>query len=234
MRPFAELAQSRAPTLDRLALAIAAEFREVDERAALARLAELADELVAGGAPVEEGDALAALLGGRYGFAGNEASYDHPDNSMLNLVLERGAGLPILLSVVYEEVARRRWDPAPRRRSAGTLRGRPFRRGPPARLRPVRRRRADRPRQAARPRWCVAAAGDGTADPEQPCLVVLQGELMKGDPRRRVTARAAARGRHVRGARDGVALLQGAPQLACARARPDHGRGRVPRLPRRR
>jgi hypothetical protein len=111
MRPFAELAQSSAPTLDRLALAIAAEFREVDERAALARLAELADELVAGGTPVEQGDALAALLGGRYGFAGDEASYDHPDNSMLDLVLERGAGLPILLSVVYEEVARRRGIP---------------------------------------------------------------------------------------------------------------------------
>ena len=73
--------------------------------------AELADELVPGETPVEEGDALAALLGGRYGFAGNEASYDHPDNSMLDLVLERGAGLPILLSVVYEEVARRRGIP---------------------------------------------------------------------------------------------------------------------------
>jgi hypothetical protein len=111
MRPFAELAQSSASTLDRLALAIAAEFRDVDEPAALARLAELADELVPGETPVEEGDALAALLGGRYRFAGNEASYDHPDNSMLDLVLERGAGLPILLSVVYEEVARRRGIP---------------------------------------------------------------------------------------------------------------------------
>jgi regulator of sirC expression with transglutaminase-like and TPR domain len=111
MRPFAELAQNSASTLDRLALAIAAEFRDVDEPAALARLAELADEFVPGETPVEEGDALAALLGGRYGFAGNEASYDHPDNSMLDLVLERGAGLPILLSVVYEEVARRRGIP---------------------------------------------------------------------------------------------------------------------------
>jgi regulator of sirC expression with transglutaminase-like and TPR domain len=33
--------------------------------------------------------------------------YDHPDNSMLDLVLERGRGLPIALSVVYVETARR-------------------------------------------------------------------------------------------------------------------------------
>ena len=104
---FRELAQSHAPTLDRLALAIAAEFREVDEKRALGRLDELADELVAGSAPVEQADALAALIGGRYGFVGDEDHYDHPDNSMLDLVLERGVGLPILLSVVYEEVARR-------------------------------------------------------------------------------------------------------------------------------
>jgi regulator of sirC expression with transglutaminase-like and TPR domain len=33
--------------------------------------------------------------------------YDNPDNSMLDLVLARRRGLPILLSVVYVEVARR-------------------------------------------------------------------------------------------------------------------------------
>jgi regulator of sirC expression with transglutaminase-like and TPR domain len=108
---FRELAQSPAPTLDRLALAIAAEFREVDVKRALSRLDELADELVTAGSPTEEGDAIAALIGGRYGFVGNDADYDDPDNSMLDLVLERGLGLPILLSVVYEEVARRRGIP---------------------------------------------------------------------------------------------------------------------------
>ena len=108
---FSELAQSHTPTLDRLALAIAAEFRDVDEERALGRLDELADELESGLSPREEADALAALIGGRYGFTGNEAYYDHPDNSMLDLVLERGLGLPILLSVVYEEVARRRGIP---------------------------------------------------------------------------------------------------------------------------
>jgi regulator of sirC expression with transglutaminase-like and TPR domain len=108
---FRELARSHAPTLDRLALAIAAEFRDVDVKRALSRLDELADELVVGASPVEQGDAIAALIGGRYGFVGDEESYDHPDNSMLDLVLERGIGLPILLSVVYEEVARRRGIP---------------------------------------------------------------------------------------------------------------------------
>lgn len=108
---FAELARSHAPQLDRLALAVAAEFREVDEAAVLAELDALAAELVAGGSPVEQGDALAALLGGRHGFVGGRAEYDDPRNSMLDLVLARRTGLPILLSVVYEEVARRRGIP---------------------------------------------------------------------------------------------------------------------------
>jgi len=107
---FEELAASHEPTLDRLALAVAAEFREVDEAAALDRLDMLAAELTPGPAPVEQGDAIAALLG-RHGFVGNEAHYDHPDNSMLDLVLERRTGLPILLSTVYVEVARRNGIP---------------------------------------------------------------------------------------------------------------------------
>ncbi len=47
------------------------------------------------------------MLGERHGFAGNRDEYDHPDNSMLDLVLERGRGLPIVLSILYVEVARR-------------------------------------------------------------------------------------------------------------------------------
>jgi regulator of sirC expression with transglutaminase-like and TPR domain len=41
------------------------------------------------------------------GFAGNEREYDDPRNSYLNEVLERRTGLPITLSIVYVEVARR-------------------------------------------------------------------------------------------------------------------------------
>ena len=47
------------------------------------------------------------MLGEHHGFAGAEDEYDHPDHSMLDLVLQRRRGLPIALSVVYVETARR-------------------------------------------------------------------------------------------------------------------------------
>lgn len=53
---------------------------------------------------------LGALRGGlveREGFHGNVEDYYDPENSFLNTVLERRTGLPILLSIVYIEVARR-------------------------------------------------------------------------------------------------------------------------------
>jgi regulator of sirC expression with transglutaminase-like and TPR domain len=104
--PFAQLAARDAPPLDELALALAAEFRAVDPQAALGRLDELGEELrlAAGANPLE---ALVDVLWRRHGFAGHQEQYDDPGNSMLDIVLERRAGLPILLSVVYVEVARR-------------------------------------------------------------------------------------------------------------------------------
>ena len=44
-------------------------------------------------------------------FAGNEEEYDDPRNSYLNDVLDRRIGIPITLSLVYQEVARRRGLP---------------------------------------------------------------------------------------------------------------------------
>ena len=109
MRAFADAAARRDATLDELALAMAAEFRAVDTAWALAELdrlgVELAHELP--GSPEEEVEACRRVLGERHAFTGNRDEYDHPDNSMLDLVLERRTGLPILLSVVYCEVARR-------------------------------------------------------------------------------------------------------------------------------
>jgi regulator of sirC expression with transglutaminase-like and TPR domain len=104
--PFAEVARRPQPPLDELALALAAEFREVDAETALARLDALGEEVrgVAAGDPL---DALVDVLGHRHGFAGDAEHYDDPANSMLDIVLERRSGLPILLSVVYLEVARR-------------------------------------------------------------------------------------------------------------------------------
>ena len=109
MPTFADLATEPAAGLDELALALAAEFRDVDEDGALARLDELATEVAEAAAARggDELDALGEVLGGRHGFAGTAGEYDHPDNSMLDLVLERGRGLPIALSVVYVETARR-------------------------------------------------------------------------------------------------------------------------------
>jgi regulator of sirC expression with transglutaminase-like and TPR domain len=42
-----------------------------------------------------------------HGFEGDREHYDDPQNSMLDVVLDRRRGLPILLSVVYIEAARR-------------------------------------------------------------------------------------------------------------------------------
>jgi regulator of sirC expression with transglutaminase-like and TPR domain len=112
MRPFLDLAAADDPPLDELALSIAAEFRSVDAGAVLGRLDALGVELTealreCSPAPWVQASALADLLGGQYGFRGDRQEYDRPENSMLDAVLERRRGLPILLSVVYAEVARR-------------------------------------------------------------------------------------------------------------------------------
>jgi len=44
---------------------------------------------------------------GELGFCGNEADYYNPSNSCLDAVLDRRRGIPITLSVIYIEVARR-------------------------------------------------------------------------------------------------------------------------------
>lgn len=51
--------------------------------------------------------ALRDVLAGREGFHGNQEDYYEPRNSFLPDVLDRRTGLPIALSVVYIEVARR-------------------------------------------------------------------------------------------------------------------------------
>ncbi len=108
MPPFALLAADPAAQLDALALALAAELRSVQAAAVLARLDDLAAEVrEVADATGGELAALSFVLGERHGFAGAEEEYDHPDHSMLDLVVERRRGLPIALSVVYVETARR-------------------------------------------------------------------------------------------------------------------------------
>ena len=110
MQPFADIARLDSPHLDRLALAISAELRPTDCDYALAELDRLAELVVReglGGEPHEQLAVLADVLGRREGLLGDTDDYDHPDNSMLDLVLSRRRGLPILLSVVWVEVGRR-------------------------------------------------------------------------------------------------------------------------------
>jgi len=106
---FAALAAQPEPPLDLLALALAAEFREVDADRALARLDALGAQLATrrGETPEAQARACAELLGDVHGYAGDAERYDDPRNSMLDLVLTRKRGLPILLCVLYSEVARR-------------------------------------------------------------------------------------------------------------------------------
>jgi regulator of sirC expression with transglutaminase-like and TPR domain len=109
---FEQLAAEPEPRLDMLALALAAEFQEVDAAGAIAALDALGDELShevgrTDGSAADLARACRQLLGVKHGFAGDRDNYDKPDNSMLDVVLLRRRGLPILLSVLYVEVGRR-------------------------------------------------------------------------------------------------------------------------------
>jgi regulator of sirC expression with transglutaminase-like and TPR domain len=109
---FADLAAAPDATIDRLALAMAAEFREVDGATAIASLDTLGADLSAAaqrttGSPEQETAVCTEVLGAVHGFEGDREHYDDPRNSMLDVVLARRRGLPILLSVVYIEAGRR-------------------------------------------------------------------------------------------------------------------------------
>jgi regulator of sirC expression with transglutaminase-like and TPR domain len=58
-------------------------------------------------------EAMRRVLVGGYKLRGNEEDYYDPENSYLNRVLDRGVGIPITLSIVWLEVARRlKWPVA--------------------------------------------------------------------------------------------------------------------------
>jgi regulator of sirC expression with transglutaminase-like and TPR domain len=110
VQSFADIARLDSPHLDQFALAISAELRPTDCDFALAELDRLAGLVVReglGGEPHEQLAVLEQVLGRREGLVGDVEDYDHPDNSMLDLVLRRRRGLPILLGVVWVEVGRR-------------------------------------------------------------------------------------------------------------------------------
>jgi regulator of sirC expression with transglutaminase-like and TPR domain len=114
---FTEAARAERPDLALLCLLVAAEAEpETGEQAIdaaqveLDRLAGLLPYRPVGGA-LAWAHALADLLGGRYGFHGTPGDYRLLESSLLTHVLRRRRGLPILLSVVWLEVARRAGAP---------------------------------------------------------------------------------------------------------------------------
>ncbi|MBQ0888972.1 transglutaminase family protein [Streptomyces sp. RM72] len=115
-RRFAEEARSERPDLATLCLLVGAEadgtLDEAGLDAAQVELDRLAGQLpFRPGTPRAWAQALRDLLGERYGFHGVAADYQRLESSLLHEVLRRRRGLPILLSVVWIEVARRAGAP---------------------------------------------------------------------------------------------------------------------------
>ncbi|MCU1381781.1 MAG: hypothetical protein JWL71_478, partial [Acidobacteria bacterium] len=123
IRRFTDAALSSDPDLAGAALLIAhVDYPELDAPRYVALLDFLGDEarrrLAVAEAPADtphDADpriyakiaALNEFLFDDMGFAGNETDYEDPRNSFLNEVLDRRTGIPITLSLVYMEVARR-------------------------------------------------------------------------------------------------------------------------------
>ncbi|QKW29252.1 tetratricopeptide repeat protein [Streptomyces seoulensis] len=116
LRRFAEEARGERPDLSALCLLIGAAGDEALDEAGL-DAAQMELDRLAGRLPYRPGGPLAwaravgELLGGRSGFRGSAADYQRLDSSLLHEVLRRRRGLPILLSVVWMEVARRAGAP---------------------------------------------------------------------------------------------------------------------------
>ncbi|UNO40084.1 transglutaminase-like domain-containing protein [Streptomyces sp. MST-110588] len=116
-RQFARAAREERPDLALLCLLIAAEADPALDGAGidaaqieLDRLAGLLPYAPSGG-PRPWARNVAELLGTRFGFRGSPADYRRLESSLLHEVLRRRRGLPILLSVVWMEVARRAGAP---------------------------------------------------------------------------------------------------------------------------
>ncbi|MER5211165.1 transglutaminase-like domain-containing protein [Streptomyces sp. NPDC002838] len=111
-RRFAAEARSERPDLSALCLLVGAEADGTLDEAGL-DAAQIELDRLAGQLPFRPGGprswavSLRELLGDRCGFRGSAADYQLLESSLLHQVLLRRRGLPILLSVVWMEVARR-------------------------------------------------------------------------------------------------------------------------------
>ena len=104
--------QDFAADLTRAALLVARlEYPKLDLEASLRKLQALAEvvapKLEADRSPTGVIQTLNRFLFDQEGFQGNTEDYYDPRNSLLNDVIERRTGIPITLSVVYLDLARR-------------------------------------------------------------------------------------------------------------------------------
>lgn len=115
-RRFGEEARSERPDLSALCLLIGADADGALDEAGI-DAAQLELDRLAGLLPYRPGgprawaEAVGRLLGERHGYRGAPADYQRLESSLLHRVLRRRRGLPILLSVVWMEVARRAGAP---------------------------------------------------------------------------------------------------------------------------
>lgn len=106
-RAFTSVARQARPQLDELLLTLAAQFRPVDTRAALERLDDFSRCLFGLAAVQAEGQAGCVSHALRHDIGMQAAAGDDPEDMMLDGVLERRRGHPLLLAAIAVEVARR-------------------------------------------------------------------------------------------------------------------------------
>jgi len=113
-RTFQELVtlpEGAIPLAEAALLLACEEYPQLEISPYLDQLDEIADiarpKLRSGDSPLNTIDTINDVLFGIMGFRGNTENYDDPRNSFFNDVLERRTGIPITLSAVYLEVARR-------------------------------------------------------------------------------------------------------------------------------
>lgn len=113
-RTFQELVNlpdGAVPLAEAALLMACEEYPQLELSPYLDRLDEFAEvvrpKLQSRFSPLDTIDVLNEVLFGVLGFRGNTDNYNDPRNSFFNDVLERRVGIPITLSAVYLEVARR-------------------------------------------------------------------------------------------------------------------------------
>jgi regulator of sirC expression with transglutaminase-like and TPR domain len=110
-RELVTLPDGAIPLAETALLLACEEYPQLEISPYLDKLDEFAGyvrpKLRPGNSPLETIEAINEVLFGVAGFRGNTENYNDPRNSFFNDVLERRIGIPITLSAVYIEVARR-------------------------------------------------------------------------------------------------------------------------------